>query len=51
MKQRTDFWEMVENQYANMGKDKREMAAGDKGQTQTTDRGQECTPKGTQEHE
>ena len=51
MKQRTDFWEMVENQYANMGKNKRGVASCDKGQIQQDEGRQECPAKGTQEHE
>ena len=51
MKHRTDFWEQIEEQYANLGKDKREMAACDKGEVQPDESGQGCAAEGTQEHE
>ena len=51
MKHRTDFWEMVEEQYANLGKNKRQMAACDKGEVQQGEGGQGRSAEGTQKDE
>ena len=51
MKHRTDFWEQVEDQYANLGKNKRQMAACDKGEVQPDEGGQGRSAEGTQKDE
>ena len=51
MKHRTDFWEIIEDQYANLEKNKRQMAACDKGEVRQGEGRQGRSAEGTQKDE